>query len=168
VVSARFSKRSIAGWGIIFIGAMIALFGVAPAFSLASLASGSAQLPTPDMPVGERLLHLPLLVMLYSLLLGVALVPAQAALATTMQMAVPDLKRGRVGSALNALVSAAGLTSMAAAAALGEVVDLGLIYVISGVITASAGVVGLAVLVEPSAQIAATSGERAAAAPAGD
>jgi MFS family permease len=104
------------------------------------------------MSVGQRLLHMPLLLLLYSLLLGIALVPAQSALMTMMQLAVPDLKRGRVGSALNALTTAAGLLSMATAAVLGEIVQLRMIYAIAGLITSAAGVVALFVLVEPDAQ----------------
>jgi MFS family permease len=101
------------------------------------------------MTVGQRLLHMPLALLLYSLLLGVALVPAQSALMTMMQLAVPDLKRGRVGSALNALTTAAGLVSMAVVAASGEVVGLRAIYVAAGAVIGVAGVVGLVVLEEP-------------------
>ncbi|MGD9318285.1 MAG: hypothetical protein PVG56_15720, partial [Anaerolineae bacterium] len=67
-------------------------------------------------------------------------------------LAVPDLKRGRVGSALNALTTAAGLLSMATAAVLGEFVRLRMIYVLAGLITSAAGVVALFVLVEPDVQ----------------
>lgn len=105
--------------------------------------------PLEATTTGQRLLHMPLMLLAYSLLLGIALVPAQSALATMMQLAVPDLKRGRVSSALNALITAAGLLSMAAAAAAGEIVPLRAIYVASGVITSFAGLVGLFVLEEP-------------------
>jgi DHA3 family macrolide efflux protein-like MFS transporter len=152
-VSARLTKRAIVGWGIVLIGAMIGLMGVAPAFSVANLLSGgAAQAPHAGMAAGQRLLHLPLMLLVYSLLLGVALVPAQSALMTLMQLAVPDLKRGRVGSALNALTMAAGMISMAAAAALGEVMRLATIYVISGLILVASGVVGMLTLEEPNAQ----------------
>jgi DHA3 family macrolide efflux protein-like MFS transporter len=149
-VAARFTKRSLAGWSIIFIGGMIALVGLSPSFSLVNLLpgfEGTALLA--EMTVGQRLLHMPLMLLLYSILLGIALVPAQSSLMTMMQLAVPDLKRGRVGSALNALTTAAGLLSMATAAALGEVVQLRMIYVIAGLIVSAAGVVALFVLVEP-------------------
>jgi hypothetical protein len=63
---------------------------------------------------------------------------------------VPDLKRGRVGSALNALTTAAGLVSMAVVAASGEIVDLRMIYVAAGAIIAAAGVIGIFVLEEPA------------------
>jgi MFS family permease len=151
-VAARFTKRKLAGWSIVFIGAMIALMGLAPPFSLADLFPGiGTDVAMAEMTVGQRLVHMPLALMLYSLLLGVALVPAQSALMTMMQLAVPDLKRGRVGSALNALTTAAGLVSMAVAAASGEVVELRMIYVAAGVIIGVAGVVGLFVLEEPQA-----------------
>jgi DHA3 family macrolide efflux protein-like MFS transporter len=149
---ARVTKRQMAGWSIIFIGLMIALMGLAPPFSFATLFPGiGADGAMVDMTVGQRLLHMPLALLLYSLLLGVALVPAQSALMTMMQLAVPDLKRGRVGSALNALTTAAGLVSMAVVAASGEVVGLRAIYVAAGVVIGVAGVVGLLVLEEPEA-----------------
>lgn len=152
-VVARFSKRNLAGWGIAFIGGMIVLIGLAPPFSLVSampgLGGGTA---VAELTMGQRLLHMPLMLLLYSLLLGVALVPAQSSLMTMMQLAVPDLKRGRVGSALNALTTAVGLVSMALAASLGEVVALRIIYVASGLIVILGGVVGLVVLVEPEVQ----------------
>jgi MFS family permease len=149
-VAARFAKRSLAGWTIVFIGAMIALMGLAPPFSLVNLFPGvGAGVTLAEMSVGQRLLHMPLALLLYSFLLGVALVPAQSALTTMMQLAVPDLKRGRVGSAMNAITTAAGLVSMAIVAASGEVVELRMIYVAAGAIIGVAGVVGLFVLEEP-------------------
>jgi hypothetical protein len=57
-----------------------------------------------------------------------------------------------VGSALNALTTAAGLISMAVAAAAGEVVELRKIYFVAGLITSTAGLVGLLVLREPEPQ----------------
>jgi MFS family permease len=156
LVATRYSKKNLAAWGIVFIGAMIALFGMAPPLSLASIIPSLSQgLAMAEMTVGQRLLHMPLMLLLFSLLLGVALIPAQSALMTMMQLAVPDLKRGRVGSALNAVTTAAGLLSMAGAAALGEVVDLRAIYASAGVIVALGGIVGLLVLVEPEMGTAA-------------
>lgn len=66
--------------------------------------------------------------------IGLALVPAQSVLVTMMQLAVPDLKRGRVGSAMNALTTVASLISMAVAASFAEVVGLRMIYVACGLI----------------------------------
>jgi sugar phosphate permease len=64
---------------------------------------------------------------------------------TMMQLA----KRGRVGSALNALTTVAGLLSMAVASAVGEVIELRVIYMVAGLIVSIAGLVGLFVLQEP-------------------
>jgi DHA3 family macrolide efflux protein-like MFS transporter len=150
LVVGRFQRRPLAGWSILFIGGMIALVGLSPSWSLATLAPGLAGDTSLDaLSAGRRLLHMPLMLLVYSMLLGIALVPAQSVLMTMMQLAVPDLKRGRVGSALNALTTAAGMLSMAAAAALGEVVALRSIYVASGVIVGAGGLVGLYVLEEP-------------------
>jgi MFS family permease len=149
-MAARFRKKDLAGWSIVFIGGMIALIGLAPPFALVNLIPGlSIEGPVAEMTIGQRLLHMPLALLGYSLLLGIALVPAQSALMTMMQLAVPDLKRGRVGSALNALTTAAGLVSMAVAAAAGEFVELRMIYVVAGLIVSAAGLVGLRVLQEP-------------------
>ena len=148
--AARLSRRSLAGWSIILIGIILALMGVAPAFSLVDLIpSLTFEDEIATLNVGQRLLHMPLLLLLYGLLFGIALVPAQSSLMTMMQLAVPDLKRGRVGSALNALTTAAGLVSMAVAAALGEVVALWLLYVFAGLLVSLGGLVGLLVLEEP-------------------
>ena len=150
-LAARISRKPLAGWSIVFIGGMIVLIGLAPSFSVANwLPTLGAAADGQALTVGQRLLHMPLLLLLYSLLLGVALVPAQSALMTMMQLAVPDLKRGRVGSALNALTTAAGLISMAIAAASGEIVPLRLVYVVAGVLVSAGGLVGLLVLEEPS------------------
>jgi DHA3 family macrolide efflux protein-like MFS transporter len=121
-LTARLTKRVLAGWSIILIGSLLSGMGLAPTFGL---------------------------VIALSAAVGVALVPAQSAVMTMMQLAVPDLKRGRVGSALNALTTAAGLISMAAASSLADLVGLRPIYVIAGLITAAAGFVGLAALKEP-------------------
>jgi MFS family permease len=151
-LAARFRKKDLAGWSILFIGLMIALVGLAPPFSLANLLPDfEAGVDMTGLNVGQRLIYMPLLLLMYSMLLGVALVPAQSSLMTMMQLAVPDLKRGRVGSALNALTTAAGLVSMAVAAAAGDVVALRTIYFVAGLITMAAGVVGLLVLQEPEA-----------------
>lgn len=111
------------------------------------------QAPLAELTVGQRLLYMPLLLLVYSLLLGISLIPANSSLATMMQLAVPDLKRGRVGSALNTLTTSAGLLSMAAAAAAGEVVPLRAINVFAGATTSLAGLVGILVHEEPVAPV---------------
>jgi len=121
-VASRLNRTAMAGWAIILIGLFIAAMGLAPAFGY---------------------------VIVLSFAVGLPLIPAQSALVTMMQLAVPDLKRGRVGSAMNALTMAAGLVSMGVASAFSEAVGLRAMYAIAGLITLSAGVVGLFVLKEP-------------------
>ena len=150
--AARVRKKRLAGWGIIFLGGLFALMGLAPAFSLVDLIPGiHVDAEMVDMTVGQRLLHMPLLLLFYNVLFGIALVPAQSSLMTMMQLAVPDLKRGRVGSAMNAITTSASLLSMALAAVLGDVVALRVIYVTAGVFVSAGGLVGLLVLQEPTA-----------------
>jgi hypothetical protein len=66
-----------------------------------------------------------------------------------MQLAVPDLMRGRVGSAQNALTMAAGMISMGVAAAFGELAGLRTVYIVCGLIISGAGLLGTLVLREP-------------------
>jgi DHA3 family macrolide efflux protein-like MFS transporter len=121
-LTARLTKRVLTAWSIILIGFLLAGIGIVPLFGY---------------------------VIALSFGIGVALVPAQSALMTMMQLAVPDLKRGRVGSALNALTTAAGVLSMAAATTLGDMVELGSVYVICGLIATASGALGFLVLHEP-------------------
>jgi MFS family permease len=152
-VATRMRKKDLAGWSIILAGLAIVLIGLSPALSLATwLTVQDGSVAMEAMSVAQRLLYMPLLLLLFSMLVGVAIVPAQSSLMTMMQLAVPDLKRGRVGSALNALATLAGLISMALAAALGEVIALRVIYVIAGLVVVGAGLVGLVVLQEPDPQ----------------
>jgi MFS family permease len=161
-LATRFRKARLAGWSIIIIGGLIALMGLAPAYSLVNLIpSLSVDAEMAEMAVGQRLLYMPLLLLLYSFLFGIAVVPAQSALMTMMQLAVPDQKRGRVGSALNAITTAASLLSMGLAASLGEVVALRLIYVIAGAFVSAGGLVGLLVLREPTPPTQETSPDEA-------
>lgn len=89
------------------------------------------------------------LVIVLNFLFGVALVPLQSALTTIMQLAVPDLKRGRVSSSLNAVVTAGGLISMAFASFFGDLIGLReLVLVIAGLIVLS-GLLGFRLLQEP-------------------
>lgn len=122
LVASRVKKTAMAAWGIVLIGVALGSMGLAPAFGYI---------------VGV------------SFVVGLPLVPAQSALMTMMQVSVPDLKRGRVGSALNALTTLAGLISMGLAAAFSQAVGLRTMYIISGLICMAGGVVGLFVLHEP-------------------
>jgi sugar phosphate permease len=125
-VTSRLSKVTLIGWGLVAIGLLLAGMGLSPAF---------------------------VYIIAISVAIGLVLVPAQASLMTIMQLAVPDLKRGRVGSALNAITVAAGLLSMATAATFGEAIGLRMIYVVFGLITSGAGLLGLFVLQEPEPKL---------------
>jgi MFS family permease len=80
---------------------------------------------------------------------GLALTPMQSALDTILQLAVPDLKRGRVGSVMNAASSTAGLVSMAMAALFGEAVGLGAVFLIVGLFVLGSGLLGFWLLRPP-------------------
>lgn len=115
-LASRLRKSLLVGGGIIVIGVLLAGMGVAPTL---------------------------LFVIACSLILGLFLTPVESALATLMQLAVPDEKRGRVNSAANALSTAAGLTSMAVAAALGEAIGLRTVFVVCGLLTVLSGLLAL-------------------------
>ncbi len=112
VVASRLRKSTLVGGSIVVIGALLGAIGLVPQFwHVIALSFG----------------------------VGLVLVPAQSALMTLMQLAVPDLKRGRVGSALNALTTVATLLSMAAASIFGEALGLRTVYLVSGLILVLSG-----------------------------
>jgi MFS family permease len=73
---------------------------------------------------------------------------------TILQVAVPDEKRGRVGSAVNALGTATGLVSMGAASLFGDAFGLRNVYIVCGLICISAGLLTLFIGREPEAAVA--------------
>lgn len=83
---------------------------------------------------------------------GLALTPMQSALDTILQVAVPDLKRGRVSSAINASYNAAGLLGMGLASVFGERIGLQVVFLIVGVFALTAGIIGFWLLREPKDQ----------------
>jgi MFS family permease len=85
-------------------------------------------------------------------IVGLGLVPAQSGVTTMMQMAVPDLKRGRVGSSLNAFSTAASLISMAFAALMGDLIGLRTIYIVFGACIGLAGLLCIWIVEEPKEQ----------------
>jgi MFS family permease len=89
------------------------------------------------------------LVIVLNFLFGIALVPLQSALTTIMQLAVPDLKRGRVSSSLNAVVTAGGLISMAFASFFGDLIGLREVLLVIGVLIILSGLLGFRLLSEP-------------------
>lgn len=122
LAASRFRKIVMASGGMILISVLISAWGLANTFPL---------------------------VIFISVLVGLFLVPLQSALSTIQQMEVPNLKRGRVGSSMNALTTIASLASMAFASLLGEVLGLRTIFFIVGVFTGASGILGLFLLREP-------------------
>ncbi len=122
LVASRWSQTALISWGIVGVGLALLGMGLSPNFAY---------------------------VMAFSFIIGLMVVPVMSVLATMMQLAVPDSKRGRVSSALNALTTVTTLLSMAGAAALGEIISLRALYVISSLITIVSGALGLFVLQEP-------------------
>lgn len=135
LVAARMRKSMLSGAGLLLIGVLFALMGYSPAFYM---------------------------IVIESFLVGLALVPVQSALATIMQISVPDLKRGRVGSSMGAINTAGSLLSMAFASFFGEAIGLRNIYLVIGVFIVISGFLGFWLLQEPqpaSAETAAASPE---------
>ncbi len=116
LVAARLRKAAIVGGGLVIIGLAIAAMGLVPAFGY---------------------------LLALSFCLGLVLTPAQSSLITLLQLAVPNRRLGRVNSAMNALVTVAGLLSMTTAASLGDLIGLRTVYVACGVLAAVAGLLAL-------------------------
>lgn len=93
------------------------------------------------------------LILLLNFLFGVVFTPFNSALATIMQLAVPDSKRGRVSSSLNAMVTVGGLLSMAFASFFGEAIGLRNLFVVMGLVIMLSGVLGFVLLREPQGQV---------------
>ena len=92
-------------------------------------------------------------IVVFSFIIGLAIVPAQSGLNTIMQLAVPDSKRGRVGSSMNAISTAAGLISMGIAAGMGDLIGLSNIYIVFGSVVALSGILGFWLIHEPKSAI---------------
>ncbi|HLF87572.1 MAG TPA: MFS transporter [Anaerolineales bacterium] len=74
-------------------------------------------------------------------IVGWFITPLQASAQTIAQTAVPDEVRGRTGAANNALITTANLISMAAAGVLADALGVRTVFIISGIVVASAGLV---------------------------
>lgn len=122
-VAARASRKLLAAGGILACGIFLAAMGVAPTFAV---------------------------IIGLSFMIGLFIVPAQSGLNTIMQLAVPDLKRGRVGSSVNAVTTSASLISMAFAAGLGQWIGLSNVYLVFGSIVAFSGLLSFWLIQEPS------------------
>ncbi len=123
VLAARMRKTTMCALGMIGIGLFFAVMGYSPLFEM---------------------------IIVLSFLVGICLTPAQSALNTIMQMAVPDLKRGRVGSSMNAINTAGSLLSMAIVSLFGESIGLSNVFLLIGIFIAAAGVLAFWLLKEPA------------------
>ncbi len=121
-LTARFAKTRIGAVGVIVIGLMLGLMGVAPSFAY---------------------------ILGYSLILGLALSPAEAALVTIMQQVTPDGIRGRVFGSFGTFSQFAGMLSMAGAAGAAELMGIPPVYVVCGAIVALAGLAFGVLVKEP-------------------
>ena len=72
---------------------------------------------------------------------GWFITPLQASAQTIAQTAVPDEVRGRTGAANNAFITTANLISMAAAGMLADAIGVRTVFIISGIVVASAGLI---------------------------
>ena len=120
--AARLKRSVLVGGGTLVIGLIFAAMGLATQFYLIVIAS---------------------------VFLGLALVPVQSTLMTVMQVSVPDLKRGRVGSSMNSINTAAGLLSMAFASFFGEKIGLRNVYFVIGAFIGLSGLLGFWLVVDP-------------------
>lgn len=121
-LASRLTKKALVAVGILIAGMFLGAMGLAPTFGF---------------------------IIGFSFLIGLGVVPAQSGLNTIMQMAVPDAKRGRVGSSFNAITTAASLVSMALAAALGDIIGLRNIYLVFGSIVMLSGLLSFWLIKEP-------------------
>jgi len=115
-VSMLLRKSLIVGLGVVIVGAGFSAMGFAPTF---------------------------VIIVILNIIVGVAMIPAQSVLYTLMQTEVPDIKRGRVGSGMSAITTAASLASMAAASVLGDMIGFRVIFMACGVITMLGGLLGM-------------------------
>jgi MFS family permease len=116
VISVLLRKAVIVGLGVIIVGAGFSAIGLAPNLAL---------------------------IVILNIIVGTAMIPAQSVLYTLMQTAVPDIKRGRVGSGMSAITTITSLAGMAAASLLADVIGLRVIFVVCGVITMLGGLLGM-------------------------
>jgi MFS family permease len=121
-LAARFKKIPLAAACLMLIGLCFIGMGLAPSFAF---------------------------ILAMSVGLGLGMVPANSVLTTIMQIVIPDEKRGRVGSAVNALGMAAGLVSMSVASLFGEAFGLHNVYILCGFINLAAALLTVLIGKEP-------------------
>ena len=79
-------------------------------------------------------------------LIGLSVAPTQAGVSTLSQTLIADKLRGRVGGALNSVVSAANVASMGVAGVLAAAIGIRNVYVLSGAVCVLAGAISWALL----------------------
>jgi len=121
-LAARFSKVRIGMVGLIIIGLMLGLTGVAPSFAY---------------------------IIGFTFVLGLALAPIEAALTTLMQLNTPDQSRGRVFSAFGTFGSLAGIVSMAGAGGAADLVGIPTVYLACGALVVLSGLLFGVLVKEP-------------------
>ncbi len=127
VLARRFTKSQLTNGGVAIVGLGVAAIGLAPNYWA---------------------------VLWLTLSLGVALTPAISSLETILQIVLPDAKLGRVYATIGALGGAAGLFSMAGAAALADSIGIPQVYVLGGLLVAGSGVAGIFLIEEPAPSVA--------------
>jgi MFS family permease len=80
---------------------------------------------------------------------GLLVTPIQAGIATIMQTSVDNKARGRVGAALNSVISVSQLVSMGLAGTLAEIVGVCNVFLAGGVLTLVAGLAFAAIMRAP-------------------
>ena len=121
-LAARFTKVSIGTAGLVLIGLMLSLTGVAPSF---------------------------VFIIGFTFVLGLALAPVEATLTTLMQLGTPDRTRGRVSSAFGTFGSLAGILSMAAAGGAAEWFGISTVYLACGALVSFSGILFGTLIREP-------------------
>jgi DHA3 family macrolide efflux protein-like MFS transporter len=127
-LAVRFKKIPLAVLCLTFLGLCFIGVGVAPAFSV---------------------------IIVISVGMGFWMVPVESVVMTIMQIVVPDEKRGRVGSAVNAMGTATSLLAMSAASIFGDMIGLANIYILCGFINVAAALLTLVIGREPEVAPAA-------------
>jgi hypothetical protein len=82
-------------------------------------------------------------IMLLLFPVGLVMTPVNAGIATLTQTLVSDDLRGRIGAALQTMIGAANITSMALAGVLAGIVGVRNVFLLAGVMAAIAGIVAI-------------------------
>jgi MFS family permease len=82
-------------------------------------------------------------IMLLLFPIGLAIMPVNASIATLTQTLVSDELRGRIGAALQTMIGAASITSMALAGVLAGLVGVRNVFLMAGVLAIIAGIIAI-------------------------